>query len=217
MNEDDLKDGSSLRAIGKEFIIVIAVVFLSLGFTLGFFVGERSGGKKAQALSQISEQVSTPQDPVPQPLQSTVEPLKTDEASSQPSAQSADNALPAQQTASFPVETESPKQQAGNEEVKKGPAADDMPLRPRPKKVEKEVLYTVQIGALSSRREAENFKVRYEQKGYKIFIIASKSAKNGKIYRIRTGKFKERKDAETLSLELKKTEGLNTFVTVNNE
>jgi cell division septation protein DedD len=79
---------------------------------------------------------------------------------------------------------------------------------------EGDVTYTVQLGALKSAPEARRLKTKLEKKGYKTQITASTSkTKHERIYKIRTGAFDDRKEAEMLALKLKKAEGLNAFVT----
>ncbi|HYQ47566.1 MAG TPA: SPOR domain-containing protein, partial [Thermodesulfovibrionales bacterium] len=82
---------------------------------------------------------------------------------------------------------------------------------------EKPRVYTVQIGAFKSSAEAKQLKVKFEKKGYKPFISAVKDRNGNKIYKIKTGEFADRKDAEVLALKLKKTEGLHTYVTTTSE
>ena len=47
MNDADFhKDRSSLQLLGKEFIIVVVVIFSALSFTLGYFVGKSGTDRK---------------------------------------------------------------------------------------------------------------------------------------------------------------------------
>ncbi|MGC2062744.1 MAG: SPOR domain-containing protein [Thermodesulfovibrionales bacterium] len=75
-----------------------------------------------------------------------------------------------------------------------------------------EPLYAVQLGAFRNKTEAEKFKAKYSKKGYKIYVEAVKANKNMKIYKLRTGEFREKKDAEILAVKLKTNENLKTFV-----
>lgn len=60
-------------------------------------------------------------------------------------------------------------------------------------------------------------KTKLEKKGYKTYItLSTNKKKHEKIYKIRTGEFDDKKEAEMLALKLKKTEGLNAFVTSRN-
>jgi hypothetical protein len=44
-----------------------------------------------------------------------------------------------------------------------------------------------------------------------------KDKNDNKIYKVKTGEFPDKKDADVLALKLKKTEGLHTFVTTKSE
>ncbi len=217
MNDIDFKDKSSFRIIGKEFIIVIVVVFSSLSFTLGFFVGKEAGAIRGGPILQVAESLPAPQDQVPQQVHSAISPNETP---AQLSAQPQENKPIVRQESMLPAGTEAPEPPKGvrgpDKEVTQGAAAEKKTLPPDQDKVKGEGGYTVQLGALKNRREAEQIKAKYEKKGYKIRITVSRGAKNGKIYKVRTRVFKEKKDAEVLSLKLKKIEGLKTFVTPEN-
>jgi cell division septation protein DedD len=80
-----------------------------------------------------------------------------------------------------------------------------------------DAVYTVQLGALKNAEEARQLRAKYAKKGYKTFIAVSRSKGKVKIYKVRTGEFTEKKDAEILALRLKKNEGLSAFVTVKND
>ncbi len=214
MNDVDFKDKSSFRISGKEFIIVVVVVFSSLSFTLGFFVGKKAGAKRVEPIGQVAESFPAPQDRVPQQVHAAISPNETP---TQPSGQPQEDKPIVRQESIPPAGTDAPEPQKGvrarDKEITQGTAAEKETLPPDRDKVKGEGGYTVQLGALKNRREAEKIKAKYEKKGYKIRISVSRGAKNGKIYKVRTDVFKERKDAEVLSLKLKKIEGLKTFVT----
>jgi hypothetical protein len=55
------KDRSSSQILGKEFMIVVVVVFSALSFTLGYFVGKGGMDRKPENLSQASEITPLPQ------------------------------------------------------------------------------------------------------------------------------------------------------------
>jgi cell division septation protein DedD len=75
----------------------------------------------------------------------------------------------------------------------------------------------VQIGAFSNASEARNLKTTFDKKGYTTYITVARDNKKRKVYKVKTGEFKERKDAAILALRLKKTEGLTTYVTAKSE
>jgi cell division septation protein DedD len=76
-----------------------------------------------------------------------------------------------------------------------------------------ETIFTVQVGAFKNPTYAKSFKTMLSKKGYTTYITTSKSTKEGKLHTVRIGKFTDRKKAESLSEEIKKTEGLQGFVT----
>ena len=222
MNDVDFKDKSALRIIGKEFIIVVVVIFSSLGFTLGFFVGKKAGERRAEPISQITEPVPAQQDPELQQVHSGIQYTKPDEAPRQLSVYPQENGPVVGQKSVQPGETETPQPpkegiKGTHREVEQEVSSGKKTARPKEDEVKSEGVYTVQLGALKNKRDAEKMKAKYEKKGYKIHIAVSTLAKNGKIYKVRTGEFKERKEAEVLSLQLKKIEGLHTFVTSKDE
>jgi len=216
MNDADFKDKSSRYMPGKELIIVIVVIFSSLSFTLGYFVGRNNQVIKTDTAAQMAEVPPVQQVPEQQPA----EPVKSEDTPVQTSPKTED----AGQTAlrvSQPVEKKvhgNPKEipaEALKDSVKETVKDSRQPAQA--KSLKAETGYTVQVGAIKNEAEAENLKAKLEKKGYKTYITVSKNKKREKIYKVRTGEFRERKDAEILSLKLKKTEGLNTFVTFSNE
>jgi len=80
-------------------------------------------------------------------------------------------------------------------------------------KVEKSGLFTVQVGAFRNASYAQGLAARLEGKGYKVYITSLEN-KDGVLYKVRVGKFTNRQEAENLSGEIKKTEGLHTFITL---
>lgn len=245
-NADFHRDRSSLQLLGKEFIIVVVVIFSALSFTLGYFVGKSSIDRKPENLSQPAEITPAPQKQVsetlPQPQSSPVaeNTPRTEEAAKDVQAQKkgpfviveakqpgpAKSLHPAKekiqaQTVSQQIPkvglpkvgalaTEPPKENNQKPAAKESPVSQDS-------KQSDESLYTVQIGAFKSSAEAETFRGKYAKKGLKTYITTSANTKKEKIYKVKSGEFKDRKKAEVLSLKLNKTEKLKTFVTLKNE
>ncbi|MBI5641331.1 MAG: SPOR domain-containing protein [Nitrospirae bacterium] len=200
---------------GKEYVAVIVVIFSMLSFTLGYFVGKIGREKKADGLQHPTEAVADPQNQssMPPVLPPVTEGNPDDPLAALGTSQGKSGA-PAgenlQQIGQEPADTKI--KETGKEPLsdKKAPPALD-------NKLKNETLYTVQMGALKSSREAENFRLKYEKKGYKTYVITSGNNRGEKIFKIRTGEFRQRKDADILSLKLKKNEGLNTFVTLKTD
>jgi cell division protein FtsN len=79
------------------------------------------------------------------------------------------------------------------------------------------IMYTVQVGAFKDAPEAESLKVRLDKKGFKASVLPSESKREGRLYKVWVGEFATKKEAEILSLKIKKTVGLQAFVTFKKE
>ncbi len=73
--------------------------------------------------------------------------------------------------------------------------------------------YTVQVGAFKNPEEADALKTKMSKKGYKVFVTPTKTKKQDILHKVMVGEYKTRKEAEVLSVKLKNSEGLRTFVT----
>lgn len=60
-------------------------------------------------------------------------------------------------------------------------------------------------------------KAKLNKKGYKASVAAAETKKHEKLYKVLVGEFSEKNEADLLSVRIKKTEGLRTFVTVKNQ
>ena len=230
MKDIDFKDKSSARIFGKGVVIVIVILFSSLSFVLGYFVGRLGREDRATQGRALETAVSQTGNPALQPARLPVP--------------AATNSVPAGQSQAVPPE--GPDQssfQTKNTPASPGDAGREAPqgvpsktLMPPAKGQSKEAsngkevskesapvaqpkqafkdTYTVQLGALKNAAEAKKVRQKFEKKGYKTYLSVTRNGKRQKIYKIRVGEFKEKKDAEVLALKLKKVEGLNTFVTV---
>lgn len=210
MNGADFnKERSSLQLLGKEFIIVVVVVFSALSFTLGYFVG-KSGIEKKPGMPL---QTTMPEPQKPQP-QTPPEPPVADNTPQ--SAETPKEVVQTQPKEPFVI-VES-KQPVSKETIHK-PAVKDVKDSPVSAKSAKsdEPLYAIQLGAFKSSDEAEIFRKKHTQEGLKTYIITTTNSRKEKIYKVKTGEFKDRKKAEVLSLKLNKTEKLKTFITLRNE
>jgi len=189
---------------GKALLIVIVVLFSSLSFALGFMVGKYGREKRPEAV--ITRADAIPMQPVRETGPRTAgETTAPPEATSQPKetvAASADRKPPEKQAAKTLAD-------AGADAAKeKRPA-----VQTASEDAKDAIVYTVQLGAVKNREEAENMKANYEKKGYTMFITVWTNKKHEKIFKIRAGEFADRKEAEILALKFKKNEGLSPFVT----
>lgn len=226
MNGEARKEDASVRIVGREFIIAVVVVFSSLSFTLGYFVGKNNAEKKAEPVVQTGLK---PADVEPHQIGPAAQPQPP-----RSEGQAAGGGMPvqdmtAQKTVSLPSgeshfeskTAEGPKEAVNDiskEDAKKEPGeSSQTDGNPHVKSGANEAVYTVQLGALKNAGEARQLKAKYSKKGYKLYITVSRSKGKVKTYKVRTGEFREKKDAEILVLRLKKNEGLSAFVTVKND
>ena len=70
----------------------------------------------------------------------------------------------------------------------------------------------MQIAALADRKEAEAITKRLLTKGYAVYIV-DPAPNAATVYRVRVGKFKNRRDAEDVKRRLEKEEQFKPFIT----
>jgi cell division septation protein DedD len=92
------------------------------------------------------------------------------------------------------------------EKAGKGTQKKSARLQKRP-----ETMFTVQVGAFHKLSYATSLKTMLGKKGYNTHVTTSES-KEGKLYKVWIGKFSDKKEAETRCEKIKKTEGLQAFV-----
>ena len=71
--------------------------------------------------------------------------------------------------------------------------------------------FAIQVAALAKREEAETIVRRLTQKGYSAYVM-SPAAGAPSVYRVRVGKFKERREAESVSTRLQKEEQFKPWI-----
>ena len=86
--------------------------------------------------------------------------------------------------------------------------------RKKPSGIQKssETMFTVQVGAFKNTSFAKSLKTMLAKKGYTTYISTSESKKEGTLHKVCIGKFSDRKKAESLSEEIKNTEGIQGFI-----
>jgi cell division septation protein DedD len=221
MKDLDFKGNSSPRIFGKGIVIVIVVIFSSLSFVLGYFVGKVGRDGRAEPFVRAADA------PV-QPRASDLLPAKTEPAaqSGLPSSDTQAHEVTAPEQKKAPALPKQPEKSESKRSspaiVKEHPAVQkkeasrgDKSVEHASKQANGEV-YTVQLGALKKASEAKKLRARFEKNGYKTFLIITGNKKHERIYKIRVGEFRNKKEAEILALKLRKTEGLKAFVTLKN-
>ncbi len=225
MKDGTLKERASGRIVGRGGIIAIVVVFSALSFTFGYFVGKNHPQIKAESVAQVVSQpsttqlqqnaaVSNPQPPLSEGRPAGEERPPQDKKGFEQEAVSSDpQGRPVSDKASV-EHTETVSTAQKEKPKKESEEVVSSESRSTSKHVENDVTYTVQIGALKNAAEARRLKEKYAKKGYKTSVSVSHGKQKEKIYKVRAGDFKEKKEAETLARRLKKSEGLSAFVTI---
>jgi cell division septation protein DedD len=238
-NPDFHKDRSSLQLLGKEFMIVMVVIFSALSFTLGYFVGKSGVDKKAENPSQTADMIPIPQKQetvaLPQPQTISVADNKNT-----PQAIEATAKEPVQTQQKEPLVLVEPKKpepvkadRTTKEKSTAQPATQQLPKEPSKEPGKKSQVkessvskdsskpggprYAVQMAAFRSASEAKSFSNKQAKNGFKTYITTSTGKNKVKIYKVKSGEFRDRKSAELMSLKLNKNEKLKTFVTLKSE
>jgi len=187
MKKTDLKEKSSAFVIGRGLIITVILFTSSISFIIGYFVG-RSTPKEGSTIRSLQED---PKDMSDQSLD------VTSQQKDQP-----EDIVPSKeertQKTTGEINTEAVKNTQQTQKLTK-------------------IMYTVQVGAFKDAPDAESLKVKLDKKGFKAFVLPTESNRGGKLYKVWVGEFATKKEAEILSLKIKKTEGLQAFVTFKKE
>jgi cell division septation protein DedD len=195
------KDSSSIFFISKWVIIVAVIIVSSLSFMLGYYVGKHDHPSDTNpSIVPTDKRI----------LLNDTEPI--DQEISQ--KEQTDNQDVRSQAASGPSQdSQNTTESIQTADAKHGQNSHELQEPQNPRKGTTNITYTVQAGAFKSSHEAGILKDKLAKKGYTAYIIQSESKKHERLYKVMIGKFPTRKQAEVLSLKIKKSEGLQTFVT----
>jgi len=196
------RDSSLIFFISKWVIIVAVVIVSSLSFILGYYVGKRDLPSDNNQLSVVPTENTM--------VQNDTEPDYEDMASTD-----------GEQKNDFrsPEETQPGQEQPDTyrtnhaAESKRNKISRQSQKSQPPRTGTTNITYTVQTGAFKSPHEANTLKEKLDKKGYTAYIIQSETKNNESLYKVMIGEFRTRKEAEVLSLKIKKAEGLQAFVT----
>lgn len=74
-------------------------------------------------------------------------------------------------------------------------------------------IYSVQTGAFRDIGDAEALQAKLKGGGYDAYLMTAPGADGKTVYRVRVGRYMDRKEADLTALRLKKVEGLDAFAT----
>jgi DedD protein len=191
---------------GKQlvFLFMAGTVVAVVIFLLGVFVG-RGVGAEAGTIDPLLAQQPTAVPDVPAVASSS--------GSDAPASASEDLSYPTRLgTAEAPREVlrdtpapPPPTRRATPEPAPPVPAASGVPGEPAGDG------FAIQLAALGKREEAEGIVRRLTSKGYSAYLMAP-SAGAPAVYRVRVGKFKDRREAESVSARLQKEEQFKPWI-----
>jgi cell division septation protein DedD len=189
---------------GKQlvFLFMAGTVVAVVIFLLGVFVG-RGVGAETGNLDPLLAQESTAVPDIPAVASSS--------GADAPASASEDLSYPTRLgTAEAPREVlrETPApvtRRANPEPAPPVPAASGVPGEPPGDG------FAIQLAALGKREEAESIVRRLTSKGYSAYLVAP-SAGAPAVYRVRVGKFKDRREAESVSARLQKEEQFKPWI-----
>jgi cell division septation protein DedD len=243
MKRVDFKKHSSIFYIGKGLIIASIVLASSLGFLLGFFVGKQvqplteppatgfvspegsqQSSQETPVKESVQQQPETPQLPAtekkdqsPKDQQAgetrATQPVQKPQGNLRDTDVSSSAKHPDQPQPTRALETKQPKEtkpKQSSPDPKDTKVAQDKLITQKTPLTRK---YTVQAGAFKNPDEADALKTKMSKKGYKSFVTTAKTKKQETLHKVMVGEFRTRKEAEVLSIKLKNSEGLRTFVT----
>lgn len=193
MKRTEIKEMSSVFYIGKWTVIIAILITSSLSFTLGYFVGKSFQPPVVNQTTVIPVQESAEQ--------KNIESEKKEALVQQP-----------EQTQK-PQETQQTVKAQQAQEPQKTQITKETKQTTETKETKKTRKYTVQTGAFKDISDANALKARLDKKGYKTYIAPTETKTHKKLYKVMVGDFVTRKEAEVLSIKIKKAEGLKTFVT----
>ena len=179
-----LKERASVYIIGRGLIIISILVTVSLGFLLGYFVG------KTSTKGTLQDQYALP--------------VERQEFLHQPG----------EEPPQYQIQPQITVTPEGTRQSEKAETKQEFEKKPQVSQKSPKTTYTVQAGAFKDSSDADILKAMLEKKGYNTYIKLSESNREGKLYKVWIGDFDNRKEAEMLSMKIKKTEGLQTFVTL---
>jgi cell division septation protein DedD len=215
MSDDSFRE---IQLNGKQlvFLFMAATVVFVVIFLCGVLVGR---GVRPESLVAATEPVTA------QPTEVPAEPPPA--ASSEPVADApppaADGALSypdrldsnedAKETLKPAGERPRPAPDADSPRVEPAPArsATAKPAGPAASTEPPGPGFAVQIAALRERAEAESIVQRLTGRGYSAYVLTPQSG-GANVYRVRVGKFKTRREAETIAGRLEKEEQFKPWI-----
>jgi len=199
MKQADSKDKSSVVFIGKGVIILALIITASLSFVLGFFVGKSIQPQPVSRTSALSPQSIEPVvKEEPDPVRKTAQPPVSEQTlkvSETQQVQGSKGPKPAEETKEQNLSAMPPLSQGTRKEVSKNSTHSKK--------------YVVQVEAFKHASSAGSLREKLNRKGYKASVTSVITKNHEKLYKVIVGDYQTRKEAETFSAKLRKSENLS--------
>lgn len=205
-------------------IVLGAAVLLGTVFYLGVTVGKDlavaaapAGGDPLEKLDQqaivdVEQKLTFPEtltgEPPPDAPAAVAKPQPAPAEAPKPAEP--DKAAEAQKVAEAPKAPEAPKAEAAPAPTRPEPPKAEP--KPAPKAEAKSGAFTVQVGALPSRSEADAVVSKLRSKGLSPYVVEADVPGKGTFYRVRLGKFRSREDAKRYLEDLQRETSVSGFV-----
>jgi cell division septation protein DedD len=221
---------------GKQlvFLFMAGTVVAVVIFLLGVFVGRGVGGPNPESLATQNPDAVAPEIPVSSGTTGSDAPPTSREELTYPNQ--LNDATPPKETLRSPsasARSTTPAESASASRGTPAPAGDvraDVPAAAAPAAAAPRAEttstrqttaavpaepagdgFSIQLAALAKRDEAEGIVRRLTGKGYSAYLIAP-AAGAPSMYRVRVGKFKDRREAEAVSSRLQKEEQFKPWI-----
>jgi len=192
---------------GKQlvFLFMAGTVVAVVIFLLGVFVGRGVQADAGAVDPLVAQQPASVPDIPPVASSSGSEaPASASEDLSYPNRLGTGDA-PREVLRETPVPPRVPARQADPAPAPPAPAVTDVAAEPAGDG------FAIQLAALGKREEAESIVRRLAGKGYSAYLMAPATGAPA-VYRVRVGKFKDRREAESVSARLQKEEQFKPWI-----
>lgn len=192
---------------GKQlvFLFMAGTVVAVVIFLLGVFVGRGVRGEGGDARSIVAAEAGPDVEPAIPPAGATSGPALSSEIVTYPESLAATAAPKETLRESAPASPTAPPAVKAPTTTAPSAASRDVAVEPSGNG------FAIQLAALAKREEAEGIVRRLTAKGYAAYLMAP-AAGAPAVYRVRVGKFKDRREAETVSNRLQKEEQFKPWI-----
>ena len=179
-----------------RYILPAVAVTILLGLLVGYFFWRDTASKNVEVGTQLprqkNEQSVEPKSQIPVTVKEAAPPNKEEKKEIGVEKKS---------------KSRKPRSEKQFSQIHRAPQTQGTRKSPKP-------AFTVQAGAFRDASRAQSLKAMLHKKGYATSIVSSKSEGGGTLYKVFVGSFREKKEAENISREIGKKEGIQAFVRV---